>query len=116
MMQHTMAIHYQHYRYLHLHRFVTEKEQCHNDPFQLLNTVVGALSAGNTKSQFKTISKRTKGSEIFSDSNALLNPCGYPEEKISHSKEKQEEEKEGISAAEYSGDRLYSSVKLTSAL
>jgi ankyrin repeat protein len=59
----------------------------------------GALSAGNTKSQFKTISKRTKGNEIFSDSNALLNPCGYPEEKISHSKEKQEEEKEGIYVA-----------------
>jgi hypothetical protein len=59
----------------------------------------GALSAGNTKSQFKTISKRTKGNDIFSDSNALLNPCGYPEEKISHSKEKQEEEKEGIYVA-----------------
>jgi ankyrin repeat protein len=59
----------------------------------------GALSAGNAKSQFKTISKRTNGNEIFSDSNALLNPCGYPEEKISHSKEKQEEEKEGIYVA-----------------
>ena len=56
----------------------------------------GALSAGNTKSQVKTISKRNKDYEIFSYSNALLNPCGYPEEKISHSKEKQEEEKEGI--------------------
>jgi len=56
----------------------------------------GALSAGNAKSQFKTISKRTKGNKMFSDSNALLNPCGYPEEKISHSKEKQEEEKDGI--------------------
>jgi ankyrin repeat protein len=59
----------------------------------------GALSAGNAKSQFKTISKRTNGNEIFSDSNALLNPCRYPEEKISRSKEKQEEEKEGIYVA-----------------
>ena len=59
----------------------------------------GALSAGNTKSLVKTISKRNKGYEIFSFSNALLNPCGYPEEKISHSKEKQEEEKEGIYVA-----------------
>jgi ankyrin repeat protein len=58
----------------------------------------GALSAGNAKSQFKTISKRTNGNKIFSDSNALLNPCRYPEEKISHSKEKQKEEKEGIYA------------------
>jgi ankyrin repeat protein len=58
----------------------------------------GALSAGNTKSQSKTISKRTKGNEILEDSNALHNP--YPdEEKINRSKEEQEKEKEAISIA-----------------
>jgi hypothetical protein len=40
------------------------------------------------KSQYKTISKGTNGNEILADTNALLNPCGYPEEEISHSKEK----------------------------
>jgi ankyrin repeat protein len=70
----------------------------HHDIVSLL-IAHGALSAGNTKSQFKSISKRTNGNEIHSDNNALLNPCGYPEEKISHSKEKQEEKKEGIYVA-----------------
>ena len=36
----------------------------------------------------KTISKGTHGNEILADSNVLLNPCEYPEEEISHSKEK----------------------------
>jgi ankyrin repeat protein len=53
-----------------------------------------ALSAGNAKSQSKTISKRTNGNEILEDSNALHNP--YPEEKINRSKEEQEKEKEAI--------------------
>ena len=52
------------------------------------------LSAGNAKSQSKTISKRTNGNEILEDSNALHNP--YPEEKINRSKEEQEKEKEAI--------------------
>ena len=44
------------------------------------------------KAQCKTISKSTNDKEIFADSN----PCGYPEEEISHSTEKKEEEKEAI--------------------
>jgi hypothetical protein len=44
----------------------------------------------------KTISKETKDDEFLADSTTFLNPCGYPEEEISHSKEKQEVEKEVI--------------------
>jgi hypothetical protein len=44
----------------------------------------------------KTISKGTKDDESPTDSIALLNLCGYPEEEISHQTEKQEEEKEAI--------------------
>ena len=48
------------------------------------------------KAQNKTISKGTKEDEFPADSTTLLNPCGYPEEEISHSKEKQGEEKDAI--------------------
>ena len=48
------------------------------------------------KAQYKTISKGTKDDESPTDSIALLNLCGYPEEEISHQTEKQEEEKEAI--------------------
>ena len=58
----------------------------------ILLTAHGALREENVKTQYKTISKRTNDSEIFADSN----PCGYPEEEIRHSTEKQEEEKEAI--------------------
>ena len=48
------------------------------------------------KAQYKTISKGTKDDESPTDSIALLNLCGYPEEEISRSKEKQGEEKDAI--------------------
>ena len=47
------------------------------------------------KAQHKAISKETNDNESLANSNALLNPCGYPQ-KISHSKEKREEVKEAI--------------------
>ena len=58
----------------------------------ILLTAHGALREENVKTKYKTISKRTNDNEIFADSN----PCGYPEEEISHSTEKQEEKKEAI--------------------
>ena len=48
----------------------------------------GALRKDNMKTHKKT--------EIIADGNALLNTCGYPEEELSHSTEKREEEKEAI--------------------
>jgi hypothetical protein len=50
----------------------------------------------NVKAQCKGISKGTKDDESPTDSITLLSPCGYPEEEISHPKEKQKEEKEAI--------------------
>jgi hypothetical protein len=44
----------------------------------------------------KTISKGTNHTEILADGNELFNTCGYPGEEISHSTEKQEEDKEAI--------------------
>jgi len=62
----------------------------------LVLTAHGALREENVKAQYKTISKGTKDGEFLADSTTLLNTCGYPEEQISHSKEKQGEEKEAI--------------------
>jgi hypothetical protein len=50
----------------------------------------------NVKAQCKGISKGTKDDYSPTESITLHNPCGYPEEEISHPKEKQEEEKEAI--------------------
>jgi ankyrin repeat protein len=61
-----------------------------------LLTAHGALHEENVKAQYKTISKGTNDDEFPVDNTTLLSPCGYPEEEINHSTEKQEEEKEAI--------------------
>ena len=40
------------------------------------------------KAQYITSYTGTKDDEFLADSTTLLNACGYPEEQISHSKEK----------------------------
>jgi ankyrin repeat protein len=56
----------------------------------------GALRKENMKAHYKTISKGTNDNETLADGNSLLNTCEYPEEEISHSTEKREEEKSAI--------------------
>jgi ankyrin repeat protein len=56
----------------------------------------GGLRKDNIKAHYKIISKGTNDNEILADRNALLNTSGYPEEEISHSTEKREDEKEAI--------------------
>jgi hypothetical protein len=61
----------------------------------ILLTAHEALHEENVKAQYKTFSKGTKD-KVPAASTTLLNPCGYSEEEISHSKEKQGEEKDAI--------------------
>jgi hypothetical protein len=51
----------------------------------------------NMKAQYKTISKGINDDNFPVDNTTLLSPCGYPEEEINHSTEKQEEEKDIMS-------------------
>ena len=67
----------------------------------ILLTAHGAVHEENMKAQYKTISKGTNDDEFPVDNTTLFSPCGYPEEEINHSTEKQEEEKEAINVPKY---------------
>ena len=74
----------------HLPKFVALSSKYY-DIFALFNA-----HEENVKAQYKTSYTGTKDDEFLADSTTLLNTCGYPEEQISHSKEKQGKEKEAI--------------------